>query len=388
MPIEDAARKVKFKSFVIFFLFIGVLSDVWLLSVSAAAMPLWVWGAICFPSLVTLCCLPFIGFGVRYTAAVRIFSWVTFLFEVPKLVMSCFSAIFRYAVSMEPPRADSIALAIGVAVSISFFFFIFYFSRHLIVKTVTIRFPSLPKGLDGFKLCQLSDLHVGSFGKAPRYIKKIVDTTLAQKPELILFTGDLVNFSTSEVKPFLDELSRLKAPMGVYSIRGNHDYLLHGHLNEAERLSDTRDLLAFEEGLGWTVLRNQNVLLRRGDDALAVAGVENVSANPFFTNTGGDLARAMEGIPEEVFTILMSHDPSHWRSEVLPHSSIPLTLSGHTHGLPFKFAGFDPSHWRLHENGGLYEENGRYLHVSKGLGSAFAFRLGSFPRIDVIILKR
>ena len=203
-----------------------------------------------------------------------------------------------------------------------------------------------------------------------------------------LFAASLLDMYGAVSDPFLDELSRLKAPMGVYSIRGNHDYLLHGHLNEAERLSDTRDLLAFEEGLGWTVLRNQNVLLRRGDDALAVAGVENVSANPFFTNTGGDLARAMEGIPEEVFTILMSHDPSHWRSEVLPHSSIPLTLSGHTHGLPFKFAGFDPSHWRLHENGGLYEENGRYLHVSKGLGSAFAFRLGSFPRIDVIILKR
>lgn len=379
---------MKFKSFVIFFLLLGVSSDVYLLVVSAASLPLWAKALICLPSLVTFSCLPLIGLGVRYTAAVRVFSWVTFLFELPKFVLSCFSAIFRFAADMVPMTADIWAGGIGLAVSLTFFFLIFYFSRHLTVKNIQLTFPDLPEGLKGLKICQLSDLHVGSFGKAPRYIRKIVDTTLSLDPDLILFTGDLVNFSTAEVTPFLADLSRLNAPLGVFSVRGNHDYLLHGHHSDAERQKDVDDLLAFEESIGWTVLKNQNVLLRRGDAAVAVAGVENISANPFFVDTGGDLSRAVEGIPEGVFTILMSHDPSHWRMEVLPHFGVPLTLSGHTHGLPFKFAGFHPSRWRLRESGGIYQEGGRFLHVSKGLGSAFAFRLGSFPRIDVIVLNK
>ena len=379
---------MKFRSFVIFFLLLGVSSDVYLLLVSAAAMPLWVKAAICLPSLVTLICLPFIGLGVHYTAAVRIFSWVTFLLELPKFISALFSALFRFGVGMVPLTADLWAAGLGGAVSLSFIFLIFYFSRHLIVNNIQLTFPDLPDGLKGLRICQLADLHVGSFGKALRYIRRIVDSTLAQNPDLILFTGDLVNFSTAEVTPFREELARLKARLGVFSVRGNHDYLLHGHHSEAERQKDVDDLLAFEESLGWTVLKNQNVLLRHSDAALAVAGVENISANPFFKDTGGDLSRAVEGIPEGVFTILISHDPSHWRMEVLPHFSVPLTLSGHTHGLHFKFAGFHPSSWRLRESGGIYQEDSRFLHVSKGLGSAFAFRLGSFPRIDMIILNK
>lgn len=366
---------MKFKTFVILFLISGVLPDVWLLLGSASDFPLWAKTALCVPTLVTFSCIPFIGFGIRYTAAVRVFSWFSFLFELPKL-LACFAGRSIWAAG------------IGAAVSLTFFFLIFFFSRHLVVKTTQICIPSLPKDMDGMKICQISDLHVGSFGKAQRYVRRIVEKVLSLSPELILFTGDLVNFSTSEVEPFRETLSRLKAPMGVFSVRGNHDYLLHGHHSEAERLADVEALLAFEESLGWTVLRNQNVLLRRGEAAFSVAGVDNVSSNPFFKDTGGNLARAVEGIPADVFTILLSHDPSHWRREILPHTSIPLTLSGHTHGLPLKLAGTNPSHWRLRESWGLYEQDGRYLYVSRGLGSAFAFRLGSFPSIDLIILKR
>ena len=379
---------MKFKAFVIFFLLTSVIPDVYLLSLSAASAPLWAKILICLPSLVTFVCVPLSVTGIRYTAVVRTFSWFTFIFEVPKLLTICCSAVFRYLADIPPQTADMRAVIIGSALSLFFIIMIFIFSRQLKVNTIELKFPTLPQGLDGIRICQLSDLHVGSFGKAPRYIKRIVDKTLALSPELILFTGDLVNFRTSEVEPFREELLRLKAPMGIFSVRGNHDYLLHGHHNEAERLSDTESLLAFEEGLGWMVLRNQNVLLRRGDAALAVAGVENVSSNPFFMDTGGDLQRALEGIPEGVFTILMSHDPSHWRREIVPHSSVPLTLSGHTHGLKIKFVGLRPAHWRLKESGGVYREKEQCLHVSEGLGSAFAFRIGSLPRIDLIVLKR
>ena len=118
-----------------------------------------------------------------------------------------------------------------------------------------------------------------------------------------------------------------------------------------------------------------------------MAGVENTSSNAYFLETGGDLQKAFAGIPEGTFSILLSHDPSHWRSEIVPQTSVPLTLSGHTHGLRYKLVG-PISNWRLRETGGIYTEGDQVLHVSEGLGSAFSFRMGGYPNIDLITLKR
>jgi predicted MPP superfamily phosphohydrolase len=120
---------------------------------------------------------------------------------------------------------------------------------------------------------------------------------------------------------------------------------------------------------------------------VVLVGVDNITKNPYFRKVGGDLGKALEGVEESAFKILLSHDPTHWRMEVLPKTDIGLTLSGHTHGLKYKLTGLHPSHWRLHESGGLYEDGAQKLYVTPGLGSAFAFRLGGYPNVDILTLK-
>lgn len=357
---------MKFPTFVVYFL-LGLAAD------------LYIWNVFAFiPTLVILCCLPFIGSGRRYTDAVRIFSYVYFIFELPKILYALLSLILP----------GFVAAAVGICVGLFFATMIFYVSRHLVVNRLELDFEGLPDGFDGLKFCQLSDFHLGSYGRNSRYVTRIIDTALKLSPELILFTGDLVNFDISETDTYMDELARLKAPMGVYAIRGNHDYLLHGPLDEPERVKATERLNELERGLGWRVLLNENVTLERGGSTIALAGVENISANPFFARMGGDLGKALEGIPQGAFTILLSHDPSHWSKDVAPRGDVALTLSGHTHGLKYKLAGFRPSHWRLPYHQGVFTEGGSVLHVSGGLGSAFAFRLGGYPRIDMITLRK
>lgn len=364
---------MKFRAYVIFFLLFGVLADLY---ICLSFLPWWGKLLVCLPSLAALVCLVQIGAGIRYTPSVTLFSYLIFLFELPKFVFMLFSA----------PGLPWVGLAAGIGVSLFFAVLIFYTTRHLKVNELELAFQDLPDPFNGLRICQLADLHLGSFGKRARYIGRIVDAVLAQRPDLILFTGDLVNFEASEAEPYRDDLARLQAPLGVFAIRGNHDYLMHGHHDDQARRQDMARLLAFEKGLGWRVLLNEHAILEKDGARMALVGVENVSANPYFKEMGGDLRKALEGIKEGIFTILLSHDPSHWRREVVPAGGIPLTLSGHTHGLRYKLAGLRPSHWKLPESGGVYEEKGQVLHVSRGLGSAFAFRLGGFPNVDSIRL--
>lgn len=376
---------MKFQSYVIFFLLFGLLPDIYI----GLLWPTGILGTglLCLPTLAALASLVLIGTGVRYTDSLRIFSYLIFLFELPKFVFMLFSAIGRYLAGIPAAPAGWMAAALGAGVSAYFIYLIFYSTRHLQVHSLELDFEGFPRAFDGLKVCQLSDLHLGSFGRKATYIKRIVDTALSLHPDLILFTGDLVNFSSEEADSYLPDLARLQAPMGIYAIRGNHDYLLHGYHTGKKRQEDTERLLSMEKGLGWKLLLNDNAVLEKDGGKIAIAGVENVSSNPYFEHTGGDLKKALEGLPEGIFTILLSHDPSHWRQEVRPLGTVALTLSGHTHGLRYKTAGIRPSHWKLPHASGLFDEEGSLLHVSKGLGSAFAFRLGGFPEIDIITIK-
>ena len=379
---------MRFRAFIIFFLVFGVLPDLYLCTVLPGSVHILWKFCICLPTLGTLICLPLIGTGTRYTDAVTAFSYLTFIFEGPKFFGALFAALCLHVFGLGPAVSGFVGLGVGLAVSGLFCALIFFVSKNLKVKEIELSFPSLPQGFDGLRICHLSDLHLGSLGRSYEYVRHIVDTTLSLKPELILFTGDLVSFESKEADAYLPELERLTAPMGIIAIRGNHDYLMHGPHDEAGRQEDIKRLLEMERGLGWKLLLNGNTILQRGGDSIAVAGVENISANPFFAKVGGDLGKALTGIPEGTFTILMSHDPTHWRAEVLPASGVELTLSGHTHGLPYKMAGLHFKSWRLRESGGVYTEGERALHVSHGLGSGFAFRLGGFPQIEIITLKR
>jgi len=378
---------MKFRTFVTLFLIFSVLPDLYLLLVAFPDLAAGWKALLCLPSLVALLCLVFIGTGVRYTDSVRAFSYVSFLLELPKFL---FSLVVLCSASKGGPTPHTVGLGLGVAVAVLLVFLgmIFGSSRHVLVNRMELAFPTLPPAFDGLTLCHLSDLHLGSFGQKAPYVRRVVDRVQELAPDLIVFTGDLVNFDPAEADSYRDVLAQLAAPLGVFSIRGNHDFLVYGCLKGEAREAAVERLLAFERQLGWRVLLNEHVVLEKGGDALALVGVDNVSANPFFNKMGGDLRKALEGLQAGIFKILLSHDPSHWRAEVLPQSDVDLTLSGHTHGLRFKLAGRKPSHWHLPESVGLYTEKGRMLYVSEGLGSAFAFRLSGCPKIDLITLRR
>ena len=370
---------MKFRTYVLFFLLFGVLGDVILGLTLLKDAPLAWKLVVASPTLASLVCLPLIGMGKVYTDALRIFSFLMFICELPKFLTAIFG-LFLPAM---------VAVGIGAAVSAFFLVFIFYVSRHLYVKDMKLCFKDLPEGFDGLRLCHITDLHLGSLGHKTPYVRRIIDTIQSLKPELILFSGDLVSFEAREADAYKSWLERLKAPLGIFSIFGNHDFLLHGPHDDEGRKEDMEKLETFERGLGWRVLRNLAEILERGGSRLAIVGVDNVSRNPFFQKTGGNnLEKALRGLPEGIFKILISHDATHWRMEVLPGTDIRLTLSGHTHGLKYKLAGLHVSHWKLHESSGIYREGDRVLHVSPGLGSAFAFRLGGFPEIDMITLTK
>ena len=370
---------MKFRTYVLFFLLFGVLADVTLgLTLLKDAPLLWKL-MMAAPTLAALVCLPLIGTGTVYTDALRLFSFLIFIFELPKFLVAL-NGLFLPA---------AVAVGIGIAVSAFFTVFIFYVSRHLKVKHIRLAFKDLPEGFDGIRLCHISDLHLGSLGHKTPYVKRIVDAIMEQQPELILFSGDLVSFQTREADAYKPWLEQLAAPMGIYSIFGNHDFLLHGPNDEKGRKEDMEKLEAFEKGLGWRVLRNRTEILERGGSRVALVGVDNVSRNPYFQKTGGqNLETSLAGLPEGIFKLLLSHDATHWRMEVLSASDIALTLSGHTHGLKYKLTGLHPSHWKLPESAGIYREGERVLHVSPGLGSGIAFRLGGYPEIDMITLTK
>ena len=254
------------------------------------------------------------------------------------------------------------------------------------VRQVTFTSPDLPAAFDGYRLLQLSDIHIGSWGNDDAAIRRAVRLCNDQRPDAIVFTGDLVNSRATELAPFLTALSQLQAPDGVYSVLGNHDYGTYARWSSPrEQAANLDTLKRLERQLGWRLLLNEHHCLHRGNDSIVVAGVENSGRPPFPDR--GDLRRALQGTNGR-FRILLSHDPTHWRREVLPRTDVQLTLSGHTHDMQVSLFGFSVSRWIYPEHRGLYLEGGRALYVNIGLGYVlFPLRLGAWPEITVITLR-
>lgn len=259
--------------------------------------------------------------------------------------------------------------------------------QHFQVREVTISSETLPKGFEGYRIVQLSDIHAGSWTGNAAALQRAVEQVNALHPDLILFTGDLVNNLAEELDEFMPVLSRLKAKDGVYSVLGNHDYSLYIHWeNKDDQRANLDSLKAKEARMGWQMLNNRHTKIHHNGDSIALIGVEN-SGNPPFPDYA-DLKGAMKGT-EGMFRILMSHDPTHWRREVLPHTDIPLTLSGHTHAMQTRLFGFSPSRFVYPEHDGLYTEGNQHLYVNIGLGYLiFPMRLGAWPEITLITLKQ
>ncbi|MEJ0102125.1 MAG: metallophosphoesterase [Bacteroidota bacterium] len=254
-----------------------------------------------------------------------------------------------------------------------------------------IAFDNLPASFKGFKIVHISDIHSGSFADKQAVLKG-VEKILQEKPDVILFTGDLVNDIADEMKNYMDVFSRLKAPMGVFSTLGNHDYGDYVHWDSPEEKKANLERLKKVHGeLGWRLLMNEFVELRKGDEKIALLGIENWGAKARFPKYG-DLKKAYEGTSSYPFKILMSHDPSHWDAQVRPsYPDIDLTLSGHTHGMQFgiEIPGFhwSPVQYIYKQWAGLYEEGRQKLYVNRGYGFiGYPGRVGILPEITVIEL--
>ncbi|MFA7272635.1 MAG: metallophosphoesterase [Crocinitomicaceae bacterium] len=254
-------------------------------------------------------------------------------------------------------------------------------------------FPDLPEAFDGYQITQISDIHSGSFDN-PEKIAYAVDLINQQNSDVILFTGDLVNNEATEMLPWMDTFSKLKAPEGVFSILGNHDY---GDYipweSEAAKEANLDHLKAIQKEIGFELLLNEHRFLEKNGEKIALVGIENWGAGGF--KKAGDLQKAVDGLSKEEFKILMSHDPSHWDAQVINDDKhFHLTLAGHTHGMQFGieipgWIKFSPVQWRYPRWAGLYEEKGQILHVNRGFGFlAYPGRVGIWPEITVIELKR
>ncbi len=259
------------------------------------------------------------------------------------------------------------------------------------VRKLSLKFPNLPSSFKGLKIVQISDIHSGSFANK-KAVEKGVQKALELQPDLILFTGDLVNNESDEMKDYMDVFSRLKAPMGVYSILGNHDYgdykswpSLQAKQQNLERLKQ------IQARLGWRLLLDENVILEKNNEQIALIGVQNWSALKRFPRYG-NLKKAYEGTEHLPFKILMSHDPTHWDAEVRPkYGDIDLMLAGHTHGMQFglEIPGFkwSPVQYVYKQWADLYEEGSQKLYVNRGYGFiGYPGRVGILPEITLIEL--
>lgn len=261
-------------------------------------------------------------------------------------------------------------------------------NKRIDVAEYTYFSRDLPESFDGFRIVHISDLHLGTYSTDTARVAELIDKALAQKGDMIVFTGDLVNFESKEALPFVNELSRLRAPYGVYSVFGNHDYGVYRNFaTKREQLADIQKLTDIEKSCGWTVLRNAHDIIHKDGDSIVVVGVDNDGHPPF--PRLADIPKALKGLPSPGgFMIFLTHDPSHWRRNVLGETTAQLTLSGHTHGMQFKLGEWSPASLVYKEWGGQYFEGQRSLIVSIGLGlGAVPFRFGAWSEVCVVTLR-
>ncbi len=261
------------------------------------------------------------------------------------------------------------------------------------IRREKIPIPHLPSAFQGLKIAQISDIHSGSFWNKTA-VKGGVEMLMEEKADLVLFTGDLVNNKSSEMQDWGIVFNKISAPLGVYSVLGNHDY---GDYEKwpsiAAKEKNLKDLIKIQEGMGWKLLKNEHTVIKIDGEKLGIIGVENWGAAHNFPKYG-NLTKAMQGLEVTAVNILLSHDPTHWRAEVLPKfSQIDLTLSGHTHGMQFgvEVPGFkwSPAEYLYKEWAGLYKDKNQYLYVNRGFGYiGYPGRIGILPEITILELQK
>lgn len=249
----------------------------------------------------------------------------------------------------------------------------------------------LPLSFDGFRIVQLSDYHLGSLGKDTAEVSTLVRIVNSLHPDLICFTGDMVNCRAEELRPFVPIFKRLKSFCGAYSILGNHDFgKFYPWNNNEERLADDRLMVELQTQAGFKLMLDEHCAIKRGSDSIALIGIQNWSKPPFPSR--GDFEKASKGTDGFAFKILLSHDPTHWLLKISGKKDVDLTLSGHTHGGQVGFSWnnkkYSPATFKFPYCGGLYKQGGQFLYVNVGLGYVgLPVRIGMRPEIGLIILK-
>lgn len=355
---------------------LAFLPDFWLWHIGVSEWPLLLAILWWVPSLLLVLAEVGLQMGFFHKLSVRVL-FTTILFSAfPKVVFILFDAFLPWFFALIP--------ALGVMGWFAFGFIEGW--KRLELKHITFTSPDLPPYFDGYRLVQITDFHLGSFPPGNDFVQKVVDATNNEEPDMILFTGDLVNNQAGEVEPYLDTLGQLHASDGIYSIWGNHDYCEYGNNHSIGALKRNRRMLyGYQESLGWHQLMNEHHVVSHGMASIAVIGVENPGQPPF-TNRS-NLKKAMKGLNPDMFKILLSHDPHHWRREVVG-KKIQLTLAGHTHAGQLKIGKWTPARMAFKEWGGAYRIGEQMLYVSSGIGGSFPFRLGAWPELTVITLKR
>ena len=355
---------------------LAFLLDFWLWHIGVSEWPLLLAILWWVPSLLLVLAEVGLQMGFFHKLSVRVL-FTTILFSAfPKVVFILFDAFLPWFFALIP--------ALGVMGWFAFGFIEGW--KRLELKHITFTSPDLPPYFDGYRLVQITDFHLGSFPPGNDFVQKVVDATNNEEPDMILFTGDLVNNQASEVEPYLKTLGQLHAQDGIYSIWGNHDYCEYGNNHSIGALKRNRRMLyGYQESLGWHQLMNEHHVVSHGMSSIAVIGVENPGQPPF-TNRS-NLKKAMKGVDPDMFKILLSHDPHHWRREVVG-KKIQLTLAGHTHAGQLKIGKWTPARLAFKEWGGAYQIGEQMLYVSSGIGGSFPFRLGAWPELTVVTLKR
>ncbi|WKZ66995.1 MAG: metallophosphoesterase [Flavobacteriales bacterium] len=358
----------------------------------------------------------YVGFNFRDPEARRdhsfAFSMVALflLFFLPKLVMVVFHALddllhlVRWAWDKLTPGpvdapGEGIGRArflsqLGLVISVVPFAGVLYGvtkgRRNFNLARVPVTSGRLPEAFNGLRVAQISDMHLGSYGGDLSIVRHGVDLINAEQPDIIVFTGDLVNDFAEEAEPFIEELARLQAPLGKFSILGNHDYSDYPKWDSPEaKVANLERLKRIHAEMGFRLLLDEHAVLERDGQQLAVLGVQNWGHR---FQQYGDLAKTLRGTENLPFRILLSHDPTHWEHQVLG-TGIDLTLSGHTHGaqLGVKLGGttYSPAQWVYKHWAGLYAEGDQQLYVNRGFGFiGFPGRVGMPPEITVLELGR
>lgn len=292
---------------------------------------------------------------------------------------------------------SQIGLALGAIPFGGVLYGITHGRRNYRVERVRVPAPGLPPEFDGLRIVQISDMHLGSFHPTTDLVRKGVELINAEEPDLILFTGDLVNDYNEEALPWLDTLKELRARIGKFSVLGNHDYSDYASWDSREaKVDNLKKLIEHHATMGFKILLDEHLPIERNNARIGLLGVQNWGHR---FQQYGDLEKTMRGSEVYPYRILMSHDPSHWDGQVRAHTDtagrkgVDLMLSGHTHGAQFGITvhgqTYSPAQWVYKQWAGLYTQDDQHLYVNRGFGYiGFPGRIGMPPEITVLELMK